>query len=78
MRAKGDESDHDRRRREYVDDILWPEDLGICESVQRGLKSRSYDQGTLIAQPPHGGHNEGVCHLFQRLTLEALREFENQ
>ena len=74
MRCKGPESEHDRKRREYVDNILWPEDLGICESVQRGLRSRSYDQGLLIAQPPHGGHNEAVCHLFQRLNVEALRE----
>ena len=78
MRTKGAESEHDRKRREYVDNTLWPEDLGICESVQRGLKSRSYDQGLLFAQPPPGGHNEAVCHLFQSLTLNALTEYENE
>ena len=78
MRSKGAESEHDRQRREYVDNVLWPEDLSICESVQRGLRSRSYDQGMLIAQPPHGGHNEGVCHLFQRLTLDALTAYEQR
>lgn len=74
MRLAGDESEHEQQRRNYVDNVLWPEDLNICESIQRGLKSSSYDQGLLLAQPPHGGNNEGVCHHFQKITLETLRQ----
>ena len=59
-------------RNRYIDEILWPEDQTICESVQHGLASRSYDQGMLLAQPPYIGDSEAVVHLFQKLTLEAL------
>ena len=61
-------------RTRYVDQILWPEDKAVCESVQCGLGSRSYNQGTLMAQRPYTGDSEAVVHLFQRLTLEALGE----
>ena len=64
------------KRTRYIDQILWPEDKSICESVQKGLSSRSYNQGTLLAQSPYTGESEAVVHLFQRLTIEALGEPE--
>ena len=62
----------DIERTHYIDQILWPEDQSICESVQRGLASRSYNQGMLMAQAPYTGESESVVHLFQKLTLEAI------
>jgi phenylpropionate dioxygenase-like ring-hydroxylating dioxygenase large terminal subunit len=78
-RARGDrfttkeaDSPEEAARRTYVDNVLWPEDKAICESVQRGLRSRGYEQGPLVAPEPYDGNNEIVCQLFQRLTREAL------
>ena len=43
------------------------EDLGICEAVQRGLKSRAYGAGRLSAR------REAGEHLFHRLLAADLK-----
>lgn len=43
------------------------EDLGICEDVQRGLKSRAYGAGRLSVR------REGGEHLFHRLLAADLK-----
>jgi choline monooxygenase len=43
------------------------EDLGICEAVQRGLKSRAYGAGRLSVR------REAGEHLFHRLLAADLR-----
>ena len=62
----------DIERIHYIDNVLWPEDQSICESVQLGLRSRSYNQGVLMAQRPYTGDSESVVHSFQKLTLAAI------
>lgn len=38
--------------RYYLDaDILEREDVGLCESVQRGLQSKGYNQGRFVVDP---------------------------
>jgi len=59
-------------RADYVSDTLAPEDIDICESVQRGLRSRSYDQGAYMVNPDHSGEGEHALHHFHRLLLSAL------
>jgi len=59
-------------RADYVNDTLAPEDIDICESVQRGLKSASYDQGTYMVNPERSGEGEHALHHFHRLVLSAL------
>ena len=36
-------------RTAYTANVLAPEDIALCESVQRGLKSKGYDQGPIMA-----------------------------
>jgi choline monooxygenase len=43
------------------------EDLGICEAVQRGLKSRAYGAGRLSVR------REAGEHLFHRLLAADLK-----
>jgi choline monooxygenase len=43
------------------------EDVGICESVQRGLGSRAYVSGRLVPR------REGGEHVFHRLLVADLR-----
>jgi choline monooxygenase len=44
------------------------EDLGVCEEVQRGLKSRSYDTGRFSVKRESGGY------FFHQLLARTLRE----
>ncbi len=47
-------------------DEIQQEDIVLCEQVQRGLRSSSYDRGRFSARRENGVHH------FQRLVLEAL------
>ena len=47
-------------------DRVQQEDIDICESVQRGLQSRSYDTGRLSVR------REAGEHLFHRLLFADL------
>jgi choline monooxygenase len=66
-------SDVSESRREYntqsiaVGDRVQDEDLGICEDVQRGLKSRAYRAGRLSVR------REGGEQLFHRLLAADLK-----
>jgi len=67
-------SDVGDARREYnnesvnVGSRVQDEDLGICEDVQRGLKSRAYGAGRLSVR------REAGEHLFHRLLAADLRQ----
>jgi choline monooxygenase len=50
-----------------VSDRVQAEDVGICESVQRGLHSRAYVAGRLSVRRETGEH------LFHRLLARDLR-----
>jgi choline monooxygenase len=50
-----------------VSDAIQNEDVDICESVQRGLRSRAYGAGRLSVR------REGGEHLFHRLLAKDLR-----
>jgi choline monooxygenase len=50
-----------------VSEQIQQEDVGICESVQRGLKSRAYGAGRLSLR------REAGEHLFHRLVAHDLR-----
>src|SRR5207249_7539209 len=66
-------ADVSESRREYnqqsvaVGNRVQDEDLGICEAVQRGLKSRAYGAGRLSVRLEAGEH------LFHRLLAADLR-----
>lgn len=49
-------------------DVVQQEDIDICEAVQKGLRSRSYDRGRFCVQREHGVHH------FQSLVHEFLTE----
>jgi choline monooxygenase len=52
-----------------VGERIQQEDLDICESVQRGLKSRAYHAGRLSVR------REAGEHLFHRLLCADLKRF---
>jgi choline monooxygenase len=58
---------------EYAANVLAPEDIDLCESVQRGLRSLSYDQGAYMVNPASPGESEHALHHFHRLVHSALQ-----
>jgi choline monooxygenase len=58
----------------YIDEVLQVEDIGLVESVQRGLHSRGYDQGRFIVDKDRTEMSEHAVHHFHALVLEALRD----
>lgn len=57
----------------YMDQTLQPEDIALCESVHRGLKSNGYNQGRFVIDPEHPELSEHGVHHFQKLVAEALK-----
>jgi choline monooxygenase len=53
----------------FIDQVQ-QEDIILCESVQRGLRSGFYHQGRLMTR-----HENGIQH-FERLVFEALTPAE--
>lgn len=56
----------------YTDEVLQVEDIGLVESVQRGLHSRGYHQGRYIVDPERTDISEHGVHHFHGLVLRAL------
>ncbi len=59
-------------RSDYLVNVLMPEDQALCESVQRGLHSRGYQQGKFIVDKDYSGIGEHAVHHFHRLVQQAL------
>ncbi len=57
---------------DYQIDVLQPEDIGLCESVQEGLKSSGYNQGRFVVDKGRTELSEHAVHHFQKLVAEAL------
>jgi len=57
---------------DYQIDVLQPEDIGLCESVQEGLKSSGYNQGRFVVDKDRTELSEHTVHHFQKMVAEAL------
>ena len=57
---------------DYQKDVLQPEDISLCESVQRGLKSKGYNQGRFIVDRDLSELSEHAVHHFQHMVVQAL------
>ena len=57
---------------DYQKDVLQPEDIGLCVSVQKGLRSKSYNQGRFVIDKGLTELSEHAVHHFQRMVMEAL------
>ena len=56
----------------YQRDVLQPEDIGLCESVYRGLQSKGYNQGRFVVDPTRNELSEHAVHHFQQLYVDAM------
>ncbi len=64
--------DLNEARAKYTADVLVPEDIALCESVQRGLQSKGYTQGPMIVDSSRSGRGEHAIHHFHRLVQQSL------
>ena len=67
-------NEQDLARISYSDNVLAPEDFALCESVQRGLRSRGYTQGRFIVDRDRTEISEHAVHHFHRLVQTALED----
>ena len=56
----------------YLWKTIWEEDAKICESVQRGLRSRGYRQGRFMINPEKPSVSEYGPHFFQINYANAM------
>lgn len=56
----------------YIDEVLQVEDIALVESVQRGLKSRGYNQGRFIVDADRTDMSEHAVHHFHTLVAQAM------
>ena len=62
----------------YIDQVLQAEDIALVESVQRGLKSRGYDQGRFIVDADRTDMSEHVVHHFHALVVGSMARWREQ
>ncbi len=63
---------------DYQRDVLQPEDISLCESVQKGLNSKGYNQGRFMVDHGKTELSEHAVHHFQHMVMQALGgEIEN-
>jgi len=56
----------------YADEVLQAEDIGLVESVQRGLHSHGYSQGRYIVDSGRTEVSEHALHHFHSLLFKAV------
>jgi len=64
-------SDTEMEAIRYIDEVLQQEDIGLCESVQRGMRTPAFERGRYMADPAGSGMSEHAVHHFHGLVLQA-------
>lgn len=57
----------------YLDEVLQVEDIGLVESVQRGMTTPAFTQGRIVHDPHGSGKSEHAVHHFHGLVLDAYK-----
>ncbi len=57
----------------FIDEVLQPEDIGLVESVQRGMNTGAFEQGRYLVDPDGSGLSEHAVHHFHGQVLDAYR-----
>lgn len=65
----------ERQSVRYIDEVLQAQDIGLVESVQRGMNTPAFDQGRIVCDPEGSGLSEHGVHHFHGLVLDAYRSW---
>ena len=60
----------------FIDEVLQPEDIGLVESVQRGMRTPAFERGRYLVDPGGSGLSEHAVHHFHGLVLDAYRRVD--
>jgi phenylpropionate dioxygenase-like ring-hydroxylating dioxygenase large terminal subunit len=69
--AEASESEQEAIR--FIDEVLQPEDIGLVESVQRGMNTPAFNSGRYMVDIEGSGASEHAVHHFHGLLLDAYR-----
>lgn len=70
--AKAEPDAQEQALIDWIDTVLVPEDMGLCENVQRGLRSKGYRQGKFVVNRDDCSYSEHHVHFFQRHVHDAV------
>ena len=65
----------ERQSVRYIDEVLQAQDIGLVQSVQRGMRTPAFDQGRIVCDPGGSGLSEHGVHHFHGLVLDAYRSW---
>jgi len=68
-----DMNESEREAIKFIDEVLQPEDIGLVESVQRGMRTPAFEEGRFMVDPAGSGMSEHAVHHFHGLVLDAYR-----
>lgn len=57
----------------FIDEVLQPEDIGLVQSVQKGMETPGFLQGRYLVDPQGSGMSEHAVHHFHGLILNAYQ-----
>ena len=63
----------EREALRFIDEVLQPEDIGLVESVQRGMRTPAFNSGRYMVDADGSGMSEHAVHHFHGLLLDAYR-----
>ena len=64
-------TDDEQEALRFIDEVLQPEDIGLVESVQRGMRTPAFNSGRYMVDPDGSGMSEHAVHHFHGLLLDA-------
>ncbi len=64
-------NDAEKEALAFIDDVLQPEDIGLVESVQRGMRTPAFNSGRYMVDVDGSGMSEHAVHHFHGLVLNA-------
>jgi choline monooxygenase len=66
-------SDSEMEAIRFIDEVLQPEDIGLVESVQRGMNTPAFNSGRYMVDIEGSGASEHAVHHFHGLLLNAYQ-----
>ena len=66
-------SDSEMEAIRFIDEVLQPEDIGLVESVQRGMNTPAFTSGRYMVDVEGSGASEHAVHHFHGLLLDAYQ-----
>jgi choline monooxygenase len=66
-------SDSEMEAIRFIDEVLQPEDIGLVESVQRGMNTPAFESGRYMVDIDGSGASEHAVHHFHGLLLDAYQ-----